>query len=87
MFAQKCPLNVLITFEYTKNIEVHGFVNLPNRKCDLGRFTLDSVLGSLEKYYSSYPIALENFGLCTPSPPGISSDPPWGVWILSETTQ
>ena len=84
MFAQKYPLNVHITFEYTETIGVHGFVDFSNRKCDLGSFPLGSVLGPSGNILPFLSPRLTPHTY-TPSasswishPPGISSDPPSG---------
>ena len=61
-----------------KYIGVHGFVDLPNRKCDLGRFPLDSSLGpSGRKYISTLLIPHSPCKFCPPPKPEISSDPSW----------
>ena len=71
MCAQKCPLNVPIAFKYTKCTGVHRFLDLSNRKCDIGRFPSGSALGPsgnillfsprhpLEIYTSRPPTPLE----------------------------
>ena len=64
-----CDLHLSIL----KYIGVHGFVDLLNHKCDLGRFPLDSGLGPPGKillFLPPYPLKI--------SASGISSDPPRG---------
>ena len=72
-----CKLH-LSTLKYT---EVHRFVDLSNRKCDIGRFPLDSALGpsgnispliSPHTPWKSAPLHPD------PHPSGISSNLPWG---------
>ena len=61
-----CDLHLSIL----KYIGVHGFVDLLNHKCDLGRFPLDSGLGPPGKillFLPPYPLKI--------SASGISSDP------------
>ena len=52
-----CELHLSIL----KYIGVHGFVDLPNRKCDLGRFPLDGVLGPPEKILFFLPHTPQKF--------------------------
>ena len=66
-------------FSILKYMGVHGFVDLPNRKCDIGRFSLDSVLGPPNKILLILPHTPWKFWPLDPPPcPGISSDPPMG---------
>ena len=78
----------LNTLKYTGG---HWFVDLLNRKCDIGRFLSDSALGlSGNMLLFLPPHPLENCTSRLP-PPRISSTIPWGgggggIWMFSKTT-
>ena len=76
-----------LNLSITQYIGVHGFVQLSNRKCDLGRFPFDSVLGppgNILLFLRPYPLEFSASG--TP-PSKIFNDFSWGAWIFSGAIQ
>ena len=68
----------LSTLKYTG---VHRFIDLSNRKCDIGSFPSGSAVGpsgNILLFSPQHPLEI-----CTsrlPTPPGTSSNLPWGSY-------